>query len=431
MAHKPSASGFLASLTNVQAGPHVALAVSGGGDSMGLLALAARAAKDSQAPKFSVLSVDHGLRAAAQQEVVQVAATCARLGLPHFKLKADERLTGGNLQQKARDLRYRLMAKWCHLHGACLVLAHHQEDQAETVLMRLARGSGIDGLAAMAPVQTLQMAGGPLRLIRPFLDIASADLRQVAIDDGLPFVEDPSNQDRRFERVRWRQIMPQLAENGIDASKLAALAGEMRATKNAMNRRLEGWLTDFGDWHDYGVLRMPRSVFMDLPDAYQNRLLSRFIRYFGQHRHPPRMNGVERLRRAVLDRQHGAMTLGGIALRWRRETVFLGREAAACPSVEAKGGRIYWDRRFGFQMPDNQYSCQIVPLGVRGVQALRDAGHAFDDAVPAAYFAALPALQSAKGVLQCPLIDGNSSTKTLFTSAIGFGRDILGDPQDW
>ena len=128
---KPTAQTLLDALTPFGADAHLALAVSGGGDSMGLLALAAQLQNTDTAPRFSVLTINHGLRAQAAEEAAQVAAMCKKLGLPHAILAADERLGATDIQQQARNLRYRLMAQWCADNQAQgVVLAHHRDDQA-------------------------------------------------------------------------------------------------------------------------------------------------------------------------------------------------------------------------------------------------------------------------------------------------------------
>ena len=138
---------------------------------MGLLALAAQARSNKGAPHFTVLTVNHGLRKAAVAEAAQVAAQCEKLNLPHVTLMADAKLGKSDVQQQARNMRYRLMAAWCAEHGAQgLVVAHHRDDQAETVLMRMARGSGVSGLAGMAARQVLQTETSPLLLLRPLLN---------------------------------------------------------------------------------------------------------------------------------------------------------------------------------------------------------------------------------------------------------------------
>src|SRR5262245_20969868 len=179
--------------------PQAALAVSGGPDSVALMLLAARwreAREDG--PKLSVLTVDHGLRPGASAEADEVGRMAASLGLPHAILtwkKAE--FPPASLQARARTARYNLMAAYCHAHGIpALVTAHTQNDQAETFLMRLERGSGLDGLAAIPE----KGAWAGIRILRPLLDVSKARLVATLEASGVAFVSDPSNADRRFDR---------------------------------------------------------------------------------------------------------------------------------------------------------------------------------------------------------------------------------------
>ena len=139
---------------------------------MGLLALAAQAKSIKGAPHFTVLTVNHGLRKAAVAEAAQVAAQCEKLNLPHVTLMADAKLGKSDVQQQARNMRYRLMAAWCAEHGAQgLVVAHHRDDQAETVLMRMARGSGVSGLERHGTAPTSANRDVAAFAFAPFIEL--------------------------------------------------------------------------------------------------------------------------------------------------------------------------------------------------------------------------------------------------------------------
>lgn len=431
VAHKPpafSAEKLLSTLQALHDADHYALAVSGGRDSMGLLAMAARAATLPDAPHFSVLTVNHGLRAAARDEAQMVAATCAELGLPHHVLEPDVKLGGTDIQQQARYLRYRLMADFCRAHKAPLVTAHHLYDQAETVAMRLARGSGVDGLAGMAQKQWLETAAGRLLLLRPLLEASPDNIR-----GALPHADDPSNEDTRFERVRWRKHMPHMAQAGLTPAALAGLARDMRGLRDGRRGFLRDWLETHGDWHDYGVLALPRAALLALPTETRDTLLSACVRYFGQHDFPPRRAALSAFAGHISGATSGAAVLGGVLMRWRKATVFLGREYAAMPESDTglnTGWHAdrFWDRRFRpVQKPDGHI---VAPLGAAGVAWLRRQGHLFDKSVPAAYHTVLPALfdcGSAEFTQPCGLATENHlrcvSSNTLFDALLEQGQD--------
>lgn len=203
------------------------LAVSGGGDSMAMLHLAA-----GLGLPLRVVTVDHGLRPEAATEAVEVGRICAGLGLAHDILhwKWDER---GNLQDAARRGRRALMAGWALRCGvAAVALAHTRDDVAETFLMRLARGAGVDGLAAMAESWN---EGGVLWL-RPLLGASRDELRTYLRDLGIGWVEDPSNDNDRFERVRVRKALTGLQELGLTVERLAEVAGHLADARTALER---------------------------------------------------------------------------------------------------------------------------------------------------------------------------------------------------
>jgi len=176
------------------------VAISGGGDSTALLLLlhAARRA-------VLAVTVDHGLRPESAAEAAAVGALCAARGIPHDTLVWAEGPESGNLQARARQARRRLIADWARGRGiGDVALGHTLDDQAETVLLRLARGSGVDGLAAMAAVAE----GDGVRWHRPLLGIGRGALRDWLRGEGVAWIDDPSNEDPRFDRVRVRAASP-------------------------------------------------------------------------------------------------------------------------------------------------------------------------------------------------------------------------------
>ena len=181
----------------------IGIAVSGGPDSLALLVLAAAA----RPGRVEAATVDHALRPEAREEAEMVAGVCEQLGVPHSILTvewAEKPETA--IQERARAARYRLLGEWARERGIrALLTGHHTDDQAETFLMRLARGAGVRGLGAMRPV--VNTPGGSIALVRPLLGWRRAELEQICADVGLSPVADPSNHDEQFERVRMRKAL--------------------------------------------------------------------------------------------------------------------------------------------------------------------------------------------------------------------------------
>lgn len=244
----------------------LALAVSGGADSMALLALG-HAAFPGQ---VVAATVDHGLRAAAADEAAMVAAWCAGVGLPHATLAADRAIGPSDIQAGARAMRYDLLEAWAVGAGATLLAtAHHADDQAETFLMRAARGSGPAGLAGIRACRAL----GAIDLIRPLLGWRRAALRALVEAHGIPFVDDPSNSDERFERVRVRRLLA--AEPWLDPLQLAQAA--------AHAAEVDGALADLAErlWHHHATLagETVQLVLPDVPRELCRRVARRAIEH--------------------------------------------------------------------------------------------------------------------------------------------------------
>ena len=260
--------------------PAVVLAVSGGPDSTALLFLAARWRKARRrGPKLLAVTVDHGLRKGTAAEARQVTRLARKLGVPHRILRWAGAKPKSGLQEKARLARYRLLAEAAAKAGASHILtAHTLEDQAETVLMRLLRGSGPTGLSGMARETRL----GELTLTRPLLEIPKARLLATLRKAKIPFVEDPSNRDPRFARVRLRGLMPTLAEEGLDVRRLAVLARRLRRAEAALEATVEeAAKLAQGNWGSGSRIEMAAHHFAALPAEVALRLLGRAVTIAG------------------------------------------------------------------------------------------------------------------------------------------------------
>jgi len=212
---------------DLHAVPVIALAVSGGPDSTALMLLAARW-RDSlkTKPKLVAVTVDHGLRKESKGEAAAVARLARKLNVAHRTVRWNGRKPATGVQEKARAARYRLLGEAAQKAGAAHILtAHTLDDQAETVLIRMSRGSGLTGLGAMTRTAPLPPDGeSKIVLVRPLLDIAKSRLIATLDVAKIPYADDPSNRNPRFARPRLRNLMGALAEEGLDAKRLAQLA---------------------------------------------------------------------------------------------------------------------------------------------------------------------------------------------------------------
>ncbi|MGH6726511.1 MAG: tRNA lysidine(34) synthetase TilS [Pseudolabrys sp.] len=211
--------------SDLESFPVLILAVSGGPDSIALMLLAARWRKALQTkPKLVAVTIDHGLRPEAKREAAAAGRLARKLGIAHRTLRWTGTKPATGLQQAARMARYRLLAKAARkVKAAHILTAHTLDDQAETVLIRMSRGSGVSGLAAMARISAVP-GERQIKLVRPLLHIPKARLIATLRAAKIPFADDPSNRDPRFTRVRMRGLMSELAREGLDARRLALLA---------------------------------------------------------------------------------------------------------------------------------------------------------------------------------------------------------------
>lgn len=306
------------------------LAVSGGADSLALMLLAHRfAVARGELQRFVVYSVDHGLRPEAAAEAAFVKSTAEQLGFVARILRWTGPKPATGLQAAARQERYRLMAEAMRKDGVtALLTAHHLGDQAETVLMRMAHGSGIEGLRGMD--YSTEIAG--LRIIRPLLEVDPGLLRQLVFEAGLEPLVDPSNADRDFERVRWRQLLPDLAALGLDARRLGKLASRLRDADRALEESTAAAFTSLERHAGGPGLRFDRAMLTGLPRAVAVRVIGRALGEVGGWQKPHALAAVEVLTDRLVHGQvrttlHGCtIRSDGKAIRIEPET---GRRSAA------------------------------------------------------------------------------------------------------
>ena len=313
-----------------KAAPAIVLAVSGGPDSIALMWLAARWRRALvRGPRLIAVTVDHGLRLEAAREARDVKRLARTLDLPHRTLRWAGAKPKTGLPAAARAARYRLLAEAARANGATHILtAHTRDDQAETLLMRMLRGSGIAGLAAM----TRETEREGVWLARPFLDIPKSRLVATLGKAKIVFADDPTNSDTTFTRPRLRALMPALAEEGGDSRSLARLASRLARANAALEVLVDGaerYLA-LRDRHDAARFGFEAAAFAGLPEEIRLRLLKRAIDRAG-HEGSAELGKLEALL-AGLDR---AIADG------RQQTKL--KQTLAGAVISLTGGRIHVD----------------------------------------------------------------------------------------
>ena len=344
---------------------HAGLAVSGGADSMALMHLARRwqMAGGKSAPRFTVLNVDHALRLESAEEARWVASQVRTLGLEVAVLNWEAAQITSGVQERARQARYSLMAGFAHANGLdALVTAHHLDDQAETLLMRLGRGSGIDGLAGIP--QMGQWAG--LKVVRPFLELSKARLVATLRTLNATWLEDPSNDDTRFERVRIRRAMDQLARLGIGAEALARSAARLRRASEALEATANEFLSQSASVSDAGYGQISAQAMLSVAEDVALRAIARMIQRIGGQIGPPRLVKLESLVEAVRRGDDTPRTLGGCRVEPGNKDIFILREQgrAGLAHMTLKPGECgLWDNRFRVSL---DVTCK-APVEVRAL----------------------------------------------------------------
>ena len=274
----------------------VALAVSGGGDSTALMVLFADWLRQHGrvASAHVVLTVDHRLRPESVREAEAVAAFAARSSFRHATLVCEAPKPHSGVQAAARAARYRLMSEHARAHGlASLLTAHTLDDQAETLLMRLARGSGLDGLTAMAPAMRM----GGLRLVRPFLDVPKSRLLATLRQRAIPWIEDPSNQSPVYERTRLRAARATLDGLGLTAQMLATSVRRLQRARVALDSLTESYCAEppggIVQTEPVGILAVDRERLSRAPEEIVIRLLDRCIAAAGGSQEPVPLSSLE------------------------------------------------------------------------------------------------------------------------------------------
>jgi tRNA(Ile)-lysidine synthase len=377
--------------------PRIAVAVSGGADSMALTLLAQAWVGERQG-ELLALTVDHGLREGSAEEAAQVGRWLAARGIVHRVLAWHGAKPANGVQEAARTARYALLLGHCREQGILhLLVAHHLNDQAETVLMRVAKQSGPDGLAAMAPIVPTRSA----RLLRPLLAVPRARLEATLKALDQPWIEDPTNRNPAFHRARLRQSMAERAGNGVDATELAGTARAMGLSRTVRDAEVAALLAEVALVAPAGFARIDSVRLMRAPEVAAMRALDRLIRMVGGGIYPM---GKDRLRRLWSDLSSGLdsrRSLGGCLLCPGRGSLLLVREPArmAGPLPCVAGQIIHWDSRFLVSV-EGRGTGHVGALGRDGWLAIKD--QVTRPNIPNVVVDSLPALSDAAGLAAVP-----------------------------
>jgi len=393
---------LLEALGPLGSAPRLAVATSGGADSLALAVLSHDWAT-ARGGAIQAVTVDHGLRPGSAAEARRVRRILYPLGIAHKVLSWSGEVPAANLQAVARTARYHLLLDHCARNGVFhLLLAHHRDDQAETLLLRLGRGSGLDGLAAMSARVALPQAV----VLRPLLALPRQRLAATLRARGLDWIEDPSNVDTAHARVRLRRLLPALAEEGLGAGRLAAAATHLGRARAALEGAVAAVLARAARIDPAGYIRLNPRPLLSAEAEVGLRALAHAVMTVGGRPYTPRWERLSGLFARIGDSGFRGATLGGCRILRRHDVLLIVREASAVESLEIQpGAQLRWDGRFEISLARDLGGgpLHIGGLGRAAWQELVTARPELRQApLPAPARAGLPALYDTFGLKQLP-----------------------------
>lgn len=394
-----------------------AVAVSGGGDSLALLCLMAEWASSENLPLRAV-TVDHGLRAASADEARFVGEICAKLGVSHSTLKWTDWDGRGNLQDAARRARYRLMAEWAKAEGVdAISIAHTADDQAETFFMRLTRAAGIDGLTGM---QQRRVANG-VTWLRPLLMAGRDELREYLRDMGQEWIDDPSNEDLAFDRVKARKVLKELAPLGLDPQTVGRVMSHLSDVRAALDYATRdhalGCVTVEG-----GDLVIDRRQFGEAAPEVKRRLIAHALRWIASSDYTPRGVKVQEFLSAVSCGRDA--TLHGVRLLNHDGQFRLVRELAAVTD-DVQTLDAVWDGRWIVAWTGKPVEKEGVVVRALGEDGMAQLPERPVDAPPRDSLLSSPALFAGDRLCAAPLAQHGPASARLIHPADHFFTSLL------
>ncbi len=368
---------------------NLGVAVSGGSDSLALLHLACIWARANEV-KLWAITVDHNLRENSADEAALVAKWCQELGVAHDTRVWHDWDRDGNLQDAARQARYKLINAW-RGNLDYVLIGHTLDDQAETLLQRLKRGSGVDGMCGMQMMSTHETG---MTLLRPLLDTKREELQAYLDNIGQSWIDDPSNENTAFDRIAMRKLLPHLQSAGIELARFSTLASHMQRAQGALNHYASDAAVRFCI-QDGTDLVLDHGAFCDQHPETQLRVLSAALCWISGQSYRPRFDAIQRALRAVENGK--VINLHGCLMYPNKNTTRITREYAAV--VDQSDPHI-WDGRWKLVHPSEGYILRA--LGEQGAEQLDQTQRA---QVPYRSLFAQPAIFEGDQLFYTPTLD--------------------------
>ena len=387
----------------------IAIAVSGGVDSMVLMNLVKESEFLNDKNVF-ILIVDHDLRTESKQEAKFVKIEAKKLGFETRILKWEGPKPNKRIQEEARNKRYNLMINFCRENDINnLYLAHHLDDQIETFLFRMFRGSGLQGLTSFS--RSYERNG--LTLIRPLIDTPKSELINYAKRNKINWVEDPSNENQKYDRVKLRKVLPLLYKEGFDKKVFLKSIKKLRLANQALDQITKEFVLKYVTINKNISIFINQELFLTAPEDVQLRVLQNTIRIFsGEKYYSPNYSKITNLMNwARKDNDIAAKTLGGTIFRKRKGGIILYKEVKKLNDIKpiklSKSKYKAWDNRFLIKI-NKPVKGEISYLGNEGVKILKSKkilGKKGFNGIPLTALYSIPAMWDGKRLISAPFFD--------------------------
>ena len=387
----------------------IAIAVSGGVDSMVLMNLAKESDFLNDKNVF-ILVVDHGLRAESKQEAESVKKEAKKLGFPTRILKWKGPKPNKRIQEEARNKRYSLLINFCRENNINnLYLAHHLDDQIETFLFRMFRGSGLQGLTSFS--SSYERNG--LTLIRPLIDTPKSELISYARRKKINWVEDPSNENQKYDRVKLRKVLPLIYKEGFDKKVFLKSVKKLRLANQALDQITKEFVLQYVIINKNISVFIKQELFLTAPEDVQLRVLQNTIRIFSGERYysPNYLKILNLMNWARNDNDISAKTLGGTIFRKRKGGLILYKEVKKLNDIKpiklSKSKYKAWDNRFLIKI-NKSVKGEISYLGNEGVKILKSKkilGKKGFNGIPLTALYSIPAMWDGKRLISAPFFN--------------------------
>ncbi len=333
----------------------VAVAVSGGADSLCLTLLLHEFCKKKNI-KLSALTVDHQIRKESSKEAKSVHKFLKSQGISHEILVNKEKIGNTKVEEHAREIRYQLLIDYCKKNDiATLFIAHQQEDQIETFLSRLARGSSVEGLSSMRE----KIYRNGVLLVRPFLDVSKKEIEKYLLKKNIEWVKDPMNEDESFERVKWRKFLPVIEEKGIPLKNILSSTKRLARASQALFWYQELFIKESVKFYPEGYALIDKEKFFLLPDEIKIKVMDALLKRVGKS---DKMISLELLERACLG-DIKQMTLASCLIIPHKKGIFISKEPKTMPApLKIKKGKVYYWSGFEIHSELNGVLKACAPL---------------------------------------------------------------------